>query len=171
LNCCPSPDRDGDTFDDAKDQCPDQPEDFDGEADLDGCPEPAGPTARSARFEPFGPSQKLVLGRPIAFTQDGSVDPKSETLVRAIGALLNEKPAIVLMVGVRPDGAGAAAEQLALNKSFAIVEALRHYTHRDEAAETIDFSAVQRVPGATQTGIGFLVLSAPTPAPTPTPTP
>jgi hypothetical protein len=169
LNGCPSPDRDGDTFDDGKDQCPDQAEDFDGEADLDGCPEPAGGAARTAHFEPFGPSQKLVLAHPIVFSADGGVDPRSDPVVRAIAALLNEKPAIVLMVGVRPDGAGAAAEQAALNKSFSLVEGLRHYTHRDEAAETIDFSAVQRVPGAAQTGIGFLVLSAPTEAPPPVP--
>lgn len=83
-----------------------------------------------------------------------------------MAALLNEKSTVVLMVGVRPDGQGAAAEQLALNKSFSIVEALRHYTHRDEAAETINFSAVKRVPGAAQSGIGFLVLSA-SPEPTP----
>jgi hypothetical protein len=174
LNGCPSPDRDGDTFDDARDPCPEQPEDFDGEADLDGCPESAGGPGRAARFEPFGTSQKLVLAQPITFAPDGSLDAKSAAVVRAVGALLNEKPAIVLMVGVRPDGVGATSEQLALNKSFSIVEALRHYTHRDEAAETIDFSAVKKVPGAAQTGIGFLVLSAPpeaTAAPPTAPTP
>ncbi|HWA71504.1 MAG TPA: thrombospondin type 3 repeat-containing protein [Polyangiaceae bacterium] len=170
LNGCPSPDRDGDSFDDGEDKCPDQPEDFDGDDDLDGCPEPAGKNQSTARLEPFGVSQKLVLARPISLLADGSVDPKSQTTVRAVAALLNQKPTVVLMVGVRPDGQGAAAEQLALNKSFSIVEALRHYTHRDEVAETIDFSAVQRIPGAAQTGIGFLVLSAPSePSPAATP--
>lgn len=35
--CCP--DRDGDSFCDAGDKCPDDPEDFDGDEDTDGCPE------------------------------------------------------------------------------------------------------------------------------------
>lgn len=35
--CCP--DRDGDGFCDAGDKCPDDPEDFDGDEDTDGCPE------------------------------------------------------------------------------------------------------------------------------------
>ena len=35
--CCP--DRDGDGFCDAGDKCPDDPEDFDGDEDDDGCPE------------------------------------------------------------------------------------------------------------------------------------
>lgn len=160
LHGCPSPDRDADTFDDAVDQCPDQPEDFDGEADLDGCPEPAG-KGRSARFEPAGTSQKLVLSQAITLSPEGNVEAKSEALVRAIAALLNENPEVVLMVGVRPIGAGAGAEQLALNKSFSIVEQLRHYTHRDEVAETIAFSAVRKLPGAAQAGIGFLVLAPP----------
>ncbi len=35
--CCP--DRDGDNMCDAEDKCPDDPEDFDGDEDRDGCPE------------------------------------------------------------------------------------------------------------------------------------
>ncbi len=35
----PPPDRDGDGIPDAKDQCPDRPEDFDGFEDEDGCPD------------------------------------------------------------------------------------------------------------------------------------
>lgn len=35
--CCP--DRDGDNMCDAQDKCPDDPEDFDGDEDHDGCPE------------------------------------------------------------------------------------------------------------------------------------
>jgi len=35
--CCP--DRDGDSMCDAADKCPDDPEDFDGDEDTDGCPE------------------------------------------------------------------------------------------------------------------------------------
>ena len=64
----------------------------------------------------------------------------------------------------------------ALTRSFVVVDALRTLTHRDEAAETIGWAAVERVRGATQpSGIGFLVLlpvaAAPdSPAP-PVPTP
>lgn len=36
---CPPPDKDGDGFLDDEDKCPDQPEDFDGYQDNDGCPE------------------------------------------------------------------------------------------------------------------------------------
>ncbi len=36
---CPPPDRDNDGFLDSADKCPDQPEDFDGYQDQDGCPE------------------------------------------------------------------------------------------------------------------------------------
>jgi hypothetical protein len=160
IHGCPSPDRDGDSFDDAADKCPEQAEDFDGKDDLDGCVEADGPAARTAQLEPSGTGRLLKLQKPVVFRADGGLDPKSEPVLRAIAALLNEQPDVVLMVGVKPQGANVDAEQLALNKSFAIVEALRRYTHRDEVAETIAFSAVRRLPGI-QNGIGFLVLSTP----------
>lgn len=171
LNGCPSPDKDGDTYDDARDGCADQPEDFDGEADADGCPEPAGGNAL-ARLEQHGPALTLTLSQALVFAPDGSLDPKSEHVVRAIATALNQRPSAVLLVGVRPTATGAEAEQAALNRSFSLVEALRHYTHRDESAETIAWEGVEKVPGATKTGIGFLVLSSPaTPPSAATPPP
>jgi len=165
INGCPSPDRDGDTFDDARDGCPDQPEDFDGEADADGCPEPAG-GASLARIEQRATGLLLTLTQDVAFAADGSIEPKSQFVVRAIGSALNQRPQAVLLVGVRPAGPGAEAEQAALNRSFSLVEGLRHYTHRDECAETIAWEAVEKLPGATKSGLGFLLLSGPsTPAP------
>ncbi|MGC4089875.1 MAG: thrombospondin type 3 repeat-containing protein [Polyangiaceae bacterium] len=168
LNGCPSPDRDGDTFDDARDRCPNEPEDFDGDADADGCPEPSG-TTPLARIDQSAHGLTLTLTQPPAFTNDGSLDPKSEFVVRAIAAALNQRPDAVLLAGVRPAAAGADAEQAALNRSFSLIEALRHYTHRDECAETIAWEAVEKVPGATKSGLGFLLLSSPPPSLQPRP--
>jgi len=157
LHGCPSPDKDGDTFDDGADGCVDRPEDWNGNADADGCPDDAQ-RAAMARFEESALGLRLVLARPITFDAAG-VDARSEDSVRAIAALLNGRPEAVLMVAVRPTGAGGEAEQTALNRSFAIVEALRRYTHRDDVAETIGWSAVRKLPGAAERGVGFLVLS------------
>ncbi len=157
INGCPSPDRDGDSFDDDEDRCPDQPEDFDGQGDADGCPDPSDPNRPLARLELVRGRLELALRTPLLLRPDGSLDPKSEPSVRAIAQLLNQRPDVSLMVGVRATRPGPEAEQLALNHSFAVVEALRGFTHRDEAAETIGFSAVKKLPGA-ERGVGFLVL-------------
>jgi hypothetical protein len=65
-----------------------------------------------------------------------------------------------VLVGVKPTGAGRDAEQLALSRSFALVETLRRLSLRDDAAETIGWSAVKKAPGAAQHLVGFLVLTA-----------
>jgi hypothetical protein len=172
LNGCPSPDRDGDTFDDAVDRCPDAKETFDGVEDDDGCPDaPEKPPARTplAALEPARgagrPRFVLKLRAPLAFTPAGALDPKSADTTRAVAALLNENPEMVLMVAARPSGKKTEAEQAALTRAFTLVDALRSYTHRDEAAEVIGWQAVAKLPGATlPTGLGFLVL-APLPPP------
>jgi hypothetical protein len=171
LHGCPSPDRDGDTFDDAEDRCPDASETFDGTDDQDGCPEQK-PRQPLARFEPVkAPKGARLLMRTtgvITFdTKGGGVrlSPASEGIVRAIAALLNAHPDHVVMVAVRPAGTTPRAEQEALTKSFAVADALRALTHRDDVAETIGWTALARVPGAARPeGIGFLVL-APVPPP------
>jgi hypothetical protein len=178
LNGCPSPDRDGDTYDDAVDRCPDAAETFDGVDDDDGCPEPK-PRAPLARFEPArdpkSARQLLRTTGVITFdTKGGGVRlaPASEPIVRAIATLLNAHPDHVVMVAVRPLRATPPGEQEALTKSFAIADALRSLTHRDDVAETIGWTALGRVPGAARPeGIGFLVLApfAPPPAVTPPP--
>jgi hypothetical protein len=170
INGCPSPDRDGDTFDDALDRCPEAPETFDGVSDEDGCPDAPGAgrarvplaelraarTAAGARFT-------LQLSGKIEFeTLAGEVrtSPRSEGQLRAIATALNAHPDVILMVAVRPLGKKAEDEQQALTRSFAVVGALRALTHRDEAAETIGWSAIQRVKGAAlPSGLGFLVLA------------
>jgi hypothetical protein len=170
LNGCPSPDRDGDTFDDALDACPDAAEIFDGQSDDDGCPEAAEPGRPRPLLAELGPAKAAKGGRfvltlrgPLEFdgtAGDVRVSARSAMTLRAIASLLNAQPDIVLMVAVRPQGKTAEAEQQALTRSFAVVDALRGLTHRDEAAETIGWSAVQRVKGAAQaSGFGFLVLA------------
>jgi OOP family OmpA-OmpF porin len=170
LNGCPSPDRDGDSYDDGADGCPEAGETFDGKEDQDGCPEPT-PKKPLARFEPRatakGPRELLRTTGTLAFEANAGgvrVAAASDGLLRAIAALLNAHPNHVLMVAVRPTAKSPEAEQQALNRSFAVVEALRALTHRDDVAETIGWTALGRVPGAARPeGIGFLVL-APLPA-------
>jgi OOP family OmpA-OmpF porin len=166
LSGCPSPDRDGDTFDDAVDGCPDAAETFDGAADTDGCPEDA-PKRPLARFEDArtakGARQLLRTTGVLAFEKHAGgvrLTASSEPTLRAIAALLNANPEHVVMVAVRPAGTSPAAEQEALTKSFAVTDALRALTYRDDVAETIGWAALARVPGATRPeGIGFLVLA------------
>ena len=67
---------------------------------------------------------------------------------------------------MRPPNATPQGAQQALISSFAVVNELRALTHRDEAAESIGWGAVQKVPGAQRGNVGFLVLAA-TPKPTP----
>ena len=49
----------------------------------------------------------------------------------------------------------AQAEQEALSRSSAIVLLLRTLTHRDDVAEAVSFSAVAKLPGAAQSGVGL----------------
>ena len=165
LNGCPSPDQDGDTFDDQDDKCPENPEIFQGIEDEDGCPEaPAGKQKQKPELvtlDASGKHAELVVRGPIAFnaTPDTvELDPKSEATVRALAQILNQHPSYVVLVGARPKSASAAAEQRALNQSFAIVFALRRLTHRDEVAESVSFQVVKQTPGATARGIGFGLL-------------
>ena len=172
LNGCPSPDSDGDTFDDAVDQCPAAAETFDGVNDDDGCPDAAAdgkarpPLVSVAEARGAGrPRFVLKLKDPVLFTPDGALAPKSEVTLRAIASVLNAQPELVLMVAVRPARAKPEAEQAALTRAFTLVDALRSYTHRDEAAEVIGWKALAKLPGATlPSGLGFLVL-APVAAP------
>jgi hypothetical protein len=102
-----------------------------------------------------------VVRGPIAFRiapDSVELDPKSDATVRALAQILNQNPSFVLLVGARPKGNSAEAEQRALNQSFALVFALRHLTHRDQVAETVSFQVVKQTPGAAARGIGFGLL-------------
>jgi hypothetical protein len=172
LHGCPSPDTDGDALEGEADRCPTEPEDHDGDADDDGCPDtdaagkrPTPLASLEVRTSAKESHWQLRLAGVIGFESvNGSetVSPGSLPLVRAVAALMNEHPALVLMVAVRPRGGAPAEEQRALTRSFALVDALRQLTHRDEVAETIGWSALGRVKGAAHpSGVGFLVLAPP----------
>ena len=164
LNGCPSPDKDGDTLDDDADKCPGEPEDFNGTEDEDGCPDPQAQKPAAAPLVAMDENARgraLRMRVPIGFEKTQNVldvSAASEPGLRALAQLLNQHPDFVVMVGVRPKNNTPAAEQEALSKSFAVVFALRRFTHRDEAAESIGWAAVQNTPGAQAQGIGYLVL-------------
>jgi len=167
LNGCPSPDRDGDTYDDGVDKCPDKAEDFDGVEDDDGCPDDDTDKPPALRAKPlltleekadrhslrFRVAPKLV-GKADAV----ELDPKTLPSVRALATELVKNRSWVALVGVRPNGNTPAAEQEALNKSFAIVNTLRMLSHRDDSSESIGWSAVKAEPGALVQGFGIVVL-------------
>jgi hypothetical protein len=175
LSGCPSPDRDGDSFDDADDKCPDAAESFDGFEDQDGCPDvdEKKPRPGLARFD--DKTASVVLAAPIAFEKAPralELTEKSREMLRAVAALLNGKPELMLLVGVRARAATPEAEQEALSRASTIVLALRALTHRDDVAEAVSFSAVAKLPGAAQRGVGFAtstVTSRPKTAPSKTP--
>ncbi len=170
LNGCPSPDKDGDTYDDKVDKCPDKPEDFDGDRDDDGCPDIEHETPANKQAKPLitielkGSDRILHWRIAPAFTGKGDsvqIAPKTLPTIRAMAEQLNMHPAWVMMVGVRPRGASANAQQQALNKSFLVVNTLRSLTHRDQVAESIGWSGVSKLPGAQAAGIGVMVLGPP----------
>jgi len=170
LNGCPSPDKDGDTYDDKADKCPDKPEDFDGDQDDDGCPDDDSGKPAYKRAKPLitielkGSNRILHWRIAPAFTGKGDavqIAPKTLPTIRAMAEQLNMHPAWVVMVGVRPRGTNAAAQQQALNRSFLVVNTLRSLTHRDQVAESIGWSGVSKLPGAGAAGIGVMLLGPP----------
>jgi len=172
LNGCPSPDADGDTFDDRDDRCPKQPEDFDGVDDQDGCPDPDEARPGNVRSKPLIQVEERAGRRFVHFrtaldyeTTEGSVRVAEASLpvVRAMAQLLNQHPRWVMMVGVKPAGAGGEQQQQALYEAFACVQALRSLTHRDEVAESVGWGAVSDLPGARARGTSVLVTEKPKP--------
>ena len=161
-NGCPEIDADGDTFWGAEDKCPLQAEDWNGKDDDDGCPDDpkkkAFVTAGTLNGEPT-----LTLTRGVQFTKEGAIDPASMSVVRAVGAELMKHPALgttpawSVAVGVRPTAKGGQTD--AMLRAFTVVDALRRITRRDTIAETVGWSAVKDLPGASAQGIGFLLLT------------
>ena len=90
-----------------------------------------------------------------------ALDPQSLPVMRALAQQLNAHPSWVMLVGVRPQGADPAAQQVALTKAFTLVQVLRSLTHRDAVAEPVGWTAVQGAPGARAAGIGILIVDAP----------
>jgi len=160
LNGCPSPDQDGDTYDDADDKCPEAAETFDGFEDSDGCPDtdPKKPRPLLARVDEK--TQSVRVTAPIAFEpmpRALELSEKSRSALRALAALMHDKPGRTLLIGVKPQGPSPAAAQEALGRSTTIVLALRALTHRDDVAEGVPFTAVAKLPGAAQSGVGISI--------------
>jgi hypothetical protein len=156
LNGCPNVDHDGDTIDDSSDKCPNDAEDYDGVEDEDGCPDAKGGAPLVTIEE--RKDERIVKFRVAPRFANDDVDPKTLASLRGLAVVLNHHPDWIVAVGVRPEGHAAAAEQLALNRAFAVALTLRWLTHRDGAAETVGWAAVRDLPGADATGLGILVL-------------
>ncbi|MFO0591326.1 MAG: thrombospondin type 3 repeat-containing protein [Polyangiaceae bacterium] len=165
-NGCPEIDADGDTFWGAEDKCPLQAEDFNGKDDDDGCPDDPKRkgfvTVSTVKGEPT-----LSVSKGVTFTKDGAIDPASMSVIRAIGAELTKHPALgttpawSVAVGVRTPPKGTQSD--AMLRAFTVVDALRRITRRDTIAETVGWSAVKDLPGASAQGIGFLLLTGTSP--------
>jgi hypothetical protein len=162
LSGCPSPDRDGDSYEDSVDRCVDEPEDFDGVADEDGCPdaEPAKNQAPRARLDEKGAA--LVLAAPLVLdAKTGELTHDSLLTLRAIAQLLNQRPELRVLVGVRPSGKTQAAQDVALQQSAALAQRLRELTYKDDAAESVPWASVEKTPGAARSGVGVRLVVPP----------
>ena len=160
LNGCPSPDQDGDTYDDADDKCPQAAETFDGFEDADGCPDTDAKKPRPPLARIDDKTQSVRIAAPIGFEpmpRALELSEKSRVALRAVAALMHDKPDLTLLVGVKPQGASPAAAEEALNRSTTIVLALRALTHRDDVAAGVSFSAVAKLPGAAASGVGIAI--------------
>ena len=82
--------------------------------------------------------------------------------LRALALELNRHRDWTLATGVRPMGTGAARQDNALARSFAVAHALALLSHREGIAESVSWDAVKNRPFS-DSGVGFLVLVAPLP--------
>jgi outer membrane protein OmpA-like peptidoglycan-associated protein len=83
------PDRDGDGIPDSVDRCPDEPENYNGFEDQDGCPDRARVIVQSSRIE--------VLDRIYFETGKTIIKPVSFPILDAIAATLRANPQIALV--------------------------------------------------------------------------
>jgi len=159
---CPGEDKDGDTFQDSADKCPNEAEVWNGVEDQDGCPDEGGKPLVVVQEK--GADISATFAGAVKFGGSNEVpeiDPASVPMVRALATELNRHPSWIVAVGVRPARNTPAEQQVALVRSFAVVDALRRFTLRDGVAETIGWRAVAKQPNAAKTGFGVLVLSPP----------
>lgn len=165
-NGCPSPDKDGDTFDDDVDKCPDAAETFDGFEDDDGCPDTDPKRPRKPLAVLDEKTSTVLVSAPIGFEampRALELSEKSRVALRAVAALLHDKPKLTLLVGVKPKDQSPAAVQEAASRATSIVLSLRALSHRDDIAEAVSFTAVAKSPGAAARGVGFMLTAPATP--------
>jgi hypothetical protein len=158
MNGCPNPDRDGDTYPNEQDECPDSAEVFNGVKDEDGCPDEGGKPLVTV-------DAKLVIKLQNAIKWAGTaeapaIDASSMTTLRAIALELNKHRDWTLAIAARPNGNDEKAHSEALARALTVVTAITGFTHRDGSAETVGWDAVKNAPTAAS-GIGLMLFAAP----------
>jgi OmpA-OmpF porin, OOP family len=145
-------DRDGDGILDHEDLCPDDPEDFDGFEDDDGCPDPDNDGDGFLDHEDLCPDEaedfdgyqdddgcpdgggRIAIGNSelevfedILFEFDSAViDPRSHDILRVIASVLRANPGLTrIEIGGHTDSRGSAAYNRALSQRRA--EAVRSF--------------------------------------------
>lgn len=192
LNGCPDPDRDGDTYygnfgdvhasvelfgpetgsvGTARDQCPDDAEDFDGDRDEDGCPDPAPPKKTEkpiVSLELSGAEGSVRFARPLRWESPTSTKLASGELVvlRALAKELRLHPEWSATIGVRPTSTRPEDIDLANERAQFITRSIKRLTLRDASARVGQFVEVARAPNAVQFGMGISLTSGPRRAPT-----
>lgn len=144
LRGCPNPDLDRDTWVN-EDQCPRQAEDFDGDRDEDGCPDPEPGGAAPFELKPATAGSQegetlVVFRAPLRF-ETGALAPTEWAPLRALGALLAKHHRRTAQIAVKPASDEPAAQQLALDRAFTIVQQLLSWAARRDAAEVVGFAA------------------------------
>lgn len=180
LNGCPDPDRDGDTYfgtvGDAlawpeilgtetgvagtpRDRCPDEPEDFDGDRDDDGCPDSDPPNRKGTplvTLELSGDSGFVQLSKPLRWESPNSttLTHDSVILLRALAKELRAFKAYTATVGVRARSTTPEDLKLAEDRASHLVLMLQRLTLRDQSARRGSFDEVSRAPKAQAFGFG-----------------
>jgi outer membrane protein OmpA-like peptidoglycan-associated protein len=115
----PHPDSDGDGIADLSDDCPGVPEDLDGDADTDGCPEEGVAILRPTAIE---------ITEQIRFQLDSAViTPDSAPIIAAVATMLANHPDIaVLRVEGHASAEGTSKhnQDLSVARAQAVLEAL-----------------------------------------------
>ncbi len=185
LNGCPDPDRDGDTYygnvgdvhaasgtfgaetaavGTPRDRCPEEAEDFDGDQDDDGCPDPDAPKKKPSPLISLslaGAEGYVQFARPLRWETSTStvISTIDVVVLRAIAKELRLHREWSATIAVRPKTNRPEDVKLADERAAAIVRALQRLTLRDQSAKRETFTEVSRAPGAQQSGVGILLTS------------
>lgn len=185
LNGCPDPDRDGDTYfgefgdshswpellgtevgqrGTARDRCPEEPEDFDGDRDDDGCPDPEPGHSKPrplVTFELSGEAGFVHLVRPISWESPTStkLTPDAVNIVRALAKELRTFKTYTANVGIRPRSTQPQDVELAEARASHLVQVIQRLTLRDQSAKPSNFDDVSRAPKAQALGLGIALSS------------
>src|SRR5690606_16239352 len=149
-------DSDGDTFTGADDKCPNEPENFDGVEDDDGCPEPPGragaaPGKPLAELVTVDGRSTLRLSGALGFDASDAVLPASRSLLRAIASVAKQNQ-LRLIVGGRPS---PQRKDQAQKRSFAVAQELRGFIGSDGAVQVVDWERVRGASLAEVFGVGI----------------